>query len=61
MNERLSWTRENITLIKRVAEDPIGCLPDWEVADEPWQFLAACEEYYACVIACTRQHTHLCL
>jgi DNA-directed RNA polymerase len=59
MNERLSWTRENITLIKRVAEDPIGCLPDWEVADEPWQFLAACEEYYACVIACTRQHTSL--
>ena len=59
MNERLSWTRENITLIKRVAKDPIGCLPDWEVADEPWQFLAACEEYYACVIACTRQHTSL--
>ena len=59
MNERLSWTRENITLIKRVAKDPIGCLPDWEVADEPWQFLAACEEYYACVIACTRQHTCL--
>ena len=59
MNERLSWTRENITLIKRVAEDPIGCLPDWEVADEPWQFLSACEEYYACVIACTRQHTCL--
>ena len=59
MSERLAWVRENVTIISKVATDPIGNLPDWEVADEPWQFLAACEEYYACVIACTRQHTSL--
>ena len=59
MSERLAWVRENVTIISKVATDPIGNLPEWEVADEPWQFLAACEEYYACVIACTRQHTSL--
>jgi DNA-directed RNA polymerase len=59
MAERLEWTANNLTLIERVATDPIGCLPEWEVADEPWQFLAACEEYYACVIACTRSFTGL--
>ena len=59
MSERLAWVRDNVTIISKVATDPIGNLPEWEVADEPWQFLAACEEYYACVIACTRQHTSL--
>jgi DNA-directed RNA polymerase len=57
MAERLEWTANNLTLIERVATDPIGCLPEWEVADEPWQFLAACEELYATVIACTRSFT----
>ena len=59
MSERLAWARDNVTIISKVATDPIGNLPEWEVADEPWQFLAACEEYHACVIACTRQHTSL--
>ena len=59
MSERLAWVRDNVTIISKVATDPIGNLPEWEVADEPWQFLAACEEYYACVIACIRQHTSL--
>ena len=59
MSERLAWVRDNVTIINKVATDPIGNLPEWEVADEPWQFLAACEEYHACVIACTRQHTSL--
>ena len=59
MSERLAWVRENVTIISKVATDPIGNLPEWEVADEPWQFLAACEEYHACVIACTRHHTSL--
>jgi DNA-directed RNA polymerase len=59
MPERLAWVRDNVTIISKVATDPIGNLPEWEVADEPWQFLAACEEYHACVIACTRQHTSL--
>ena len=59
MSERLAWVRDNVTIISKVATDPIGNLPEWEVADEPWQFLAACEEYHACVIACTRHHTSL--
>ena len=61
MAERLSWTNENIPLITRVAEDPIDNLGDWEAAEEPWQFLASCEEYYACVITQRRQTTGLCV
>ena len=59
MQERLQWVKDNITFIKRVATDPIGYLSEWEAADEPWQFLAACEEYYHCVVACDRSHTGL--
>ena len=59
MQERLQWVKDNTTFIKRVALDPIGYLPEWEEADEPWQFLAACEEYYHCVVACDRSHTSL--
>ena len=59
MQERLQWVKDNRTFIKRVALDPIGYLSEWEAADEPWQFLAACEEYYHCVDACDRSHTSL--
>jgi len=59
MADRLSWTNENIPLITRVATDPIDNLGDWEAAEEPWQFLAACEEYYAVVTKRTRNTTGL--
>ena len=59
MAERLSWTNENIPLITRVATDPIDNLGDWEAADEPWQFLAACEEYYSVVVIKERNTTGL--
>ena len=59
MAERLEWTRNHHHLIKAVATDPLGNLSEWEAAEEPWQFLAACEEYYHCVVACTRQFTGL--
>ena len=59
MSERLAWVKDNSTFIKRIVLDPIGCLPEWEVADEPWQFLAACEEYYHCVLSGERQFTGL--
>jgi DNA-directed RNA polymerase len=58
MSERLEWVRDNLTIISRIAQDPIGALTEWEVADEPWQFLAACDEYYHCVMICDRQYTH---
>ena len=53
MQERLDWVsiEENKQLIIRVARDPINNIGDWEAADEPWQFLAACHEYYSVVIA----------
>ena len=59
MTDRLEWVRNNITLISRIATDPIDSLPEWEVAEEPWQFLASCDEYYHCVIAADRHFTSL--
>ena len=61
MSERLDWVSNNIPLITRVAEDPIRNIGDWEAADEPWQFLASCEEYYAVVTKRTRNTTRLCV
>jgi DNA-directed RNA polymerase len=59
IDERHEWPNKNRDLIIRVATDPIGNLPDWEGADEPWCFLAACEEYYHCVVKCDRKYTSL--
>ena len=59
MHERMSWVADNDEVISAVAQDPIGNLPLWEAADEPWQFLAACDEYYHCVIKCDRNYTSL--
>ena len=56
---RQSWVKANKCLITRVARFPIESLAEWEVADEPWQFLAACEEYYAVVTKQLRRHTRL--
>ena len=44
MDERIQWVRDNHDLITKVAVDPIGNLPEWEVVEEPWQFMAACHE-----------------
>jgi DNA-directed RNA polymerase len=59
MEDRQIWVKDNLSLISRVASDPLGQLSDWEGADEPWQFLVACEEYNACVIECSRSWTSL--
>ena len=59
IEERLEWTIHHHELISRIVNDPIGTIPEWEAADEPWQFLAACEEYYHCCIVCDRQFTSL--
>jgi len=59
MEERLQWTKDNIFTITRVALDPIDNIGDWEAAEEPWQFLAACDEYYHCVIMQDRNSTGL--
>lgn len=59
MEERLQWAADNGDLISRIAVDPLGNRCDWEAAEEPWQFLAACEEYYNCVLTQNRQTTGL--
>ena len=59
INERLEWVDENTPLITRVATDPIGNIGDWEGADEPWQFLAACDEYYHVAIKKDKHTTGL--
>jgi DNA-directed RNA polymerase len=56
--DRVKWTLDHHDLITRVATDPLGNLGDWEV-DDPWQFLAACEEYYHCCILKDRPTTSL--
>ena len=58
MAERLDWVKNNTHLISCVASDPISHIHEWEAADEPWQFLAACDEYYHCVLKCDRHETH---
>mgnify|MGYP003132054677 CR=1 FL=1 len=59
MQERVQWTLDNEDLITRIALDPLEYIHEWEVADEPWQFLAACDEYYHVVIVCDRNYTSL--
>jgi DNA-directed RNA polymerase len=54
MAERIAWARENTDLISEIAQDPIDSIPRWETAGEPWSFMAACCEYYACCIARTK-------
>jgi DNA-directed RNA polymerase len=58
-DNRQSWVKANLPLITRIARFPIDSLPEWEAAEEPWQFLAACEEYYSCVIHSQRLTTRL--
>ena len=59
MHERMQWVAENDEVISAIALDPIGNLHLWEGVEEPWQFLAACDEYHHCVITCDRTFTSL--
>ena len=59
MTERLEWARNNHELFTLISQDPIGNLHLWENVEEPWQFLAAAEEYYHCVVVADRQFTRL--
>lgn len=59
IKERLEWVVHNHNLITCIATDPLGYLPEWESADEPWQFLAACEEYYHTCIVRDRNYSSL--
>ena len=60
MEERIAWidNYENRALVERVWRDPVANIADWENADEPWLFLAACNEWYELYYE-HRFHTHL--
>ena len=60
-DERQQWVKDHLSLIENVAKDPIDNIGSWEGAEEPWQFLAACDEYYHCVILKDRETTGLCV
>lgn len=57
--DRKAWTRDNLSLITAIAHDPIGNIAQWENAGEPWCFLAACLDYVACFVDCTKQTSGL--
>ena len=59
MSERLQWVEDNKSTITRIALDPLGTIPEWEQADDPWQYLASCNQYYHCCILCDRDYTNL--
>ena len=57
IEDRLDWVKNNTHIISMVACDPIRHIHEWEAAAEPWQFLAACDEYYHCVLIKDRTTT----
>ena len=61
MDERLEWVENNLFTVKSVATNPIDNIGSWEGVEEPWQFLAACDEYYHCVMLKDRKTTGLCV
>lgn len=48
--DRIKWTNDNSALLKRIAEDPLSTISEWEVAKEPWQFLQLCLEWSDVVV-----------
>lgn len=42
--DRIEWTDANTDLIKRIANDPCDTVDEWKGTDDPWLFIAACEQ-----------------
>ena len=40
--QRIQWIEDNAELLKRIANDPLSSIAEWEVAKDPWQFLKLC-------------------
>ena len=59
LDERVAWTQANHGLITAIATNPEEHLAELEGFDEPWCGLAACAEYYACVITGSKGTTSL--
>lgn len=56
---KLQWVEDNKQLITDLALNPLDHIEVWEGADEPWQFIAAVDEYYHCCIVKDRLETKL--
>jgi DNA-directed RNA polymerase len=56
---RIGWAKQNEDVIAQIAQDPIGTLSIWSEAEEPFGLLAACKEYYDCVITGEKKLTNL--
>ena len=56
---KLKWVDDNHEFIRAVANEPLDNVGRIEVADEPWQFIAACHEVNQCVFTKEATHTHL--
>lgn len=41
-DERIAWANANAQWFERLASNPVDLVGEWEQADSPWQFLAAC-------------------
>ena len=54
LQDRVEWTRNNVELISHIAQNPLDAISEWRMAAEPWCYLSACFEYYACCIAKTK-------
>lgn len=46
LDERLAWVDDNIEQILAVGKDYESTVDHWSKADKPFQYLAACREYY---------------
>jgi DNA-directed RNA polymerase len=42
--DRVAWTKENYSLIQRIAENQLDTFEEWRDTDAPFQFVAACIE-----------------
>jgi hypothetical protein len=47
IEDRLKWVVENREIIKQIAADPFGTRDQWQDADAPYQYVAACRELAA--------------
>jgi DNA-directed RNA polymerase len=59
LDERVAWTQANHDLITAIATNPEAHLAELEGFDSPWCGLAACAEYYSCVITGEKETTSL--
>jgi DNA-directed RNA polymerase, mitochondrial len=40
--DRIAWANDNAQRFSQIAKEPVARSREWEAADQPWQFLAAC-------------------